>query len=164
MTFPRSEGQIPIYYYRKNTVVHRRHVYFAIYRYAGAPPIPSDWASYTEFTIRTYGWTDRGFQRIGNPHGYGGRDECRRTGRGRGRAALYPRSYRQRTQPLKRLEGFAKVKLEAGETKEVSFPISAEDLAIIGRSGEWAAEPGEFLVIAGPNAEEGLEAKFEYVE
>jgi len=46
----------------------------------------------------------------------------------------------------KRLRAFNKIELRAGETKTVTFKISAGDLAYVNDDGKTAAEPGEFKI------------------
>ena len=50
---------------------------------------------------------------------------------------------------IKRLRGFDKLELKAGETKTVSFSISPEDLAFVGTDNKKVTEPGEFTVQIG---------------
>ncbi|MFN7118418.1 MAG: glycoside hydrolase family 3 N-terminal domain-containing protein [Saprospiraceae bacterium] len=61
------------------------------------------------------------------------------------------------TPPVKRLRGFEKVNLKAGESKTVTFSISTKDLAFVGLDNQWVTEPGEFEVIIG-----GLKGIFIY--
>ena len=49
----------------------------------------------------------------------------------------------------KRLRGFTKVSLAPGETKEVSFELSAKDLAFVNSFGKWTLEEGDFTLSAG---------------
>lgn len=52
--------------------------------------------------------------------------------------------------PEKELKGFAKVELEPGQTKEVSFIIDAEALSFFDdKKHEWVAEQGEFEALVG---------------
>ncbi|UCF35703.1 MAG: beta-glucosidase BglX [Acidobacteriota bacterium] len=64
------------------------------------------------------------------------------------------------TRPVKELKGFQKIELAAGATKEVTFTLSAEDLAFYTRDGEWKAEPGKFKVFIGTSSTEVKEADF----
>lgn len=50
------------------------------------------------------------------------------------------------TPPVKRLRGFEKVDLEPGETQTVSFLISPDDLAFVGKDKKWVTEKGEFVI------------------
>ena len=54
--------------------------------------------------------------------------------------------------PVRELKGFSKVTLKPGEEQEVSFTLSSENLKFYTRSMEYQAEPGEFIVWAGPNS------------
>lgn len=55
--------------------------------------------------------------------------------------------------PEKELKGFARVALEPGETKTVTFTVEARDLACYDEgSGSWVVEPGDYKVRVGPSS------------
>lgn len=52
--------------------------------------------------------------------------------------------------PEKELKGFEKVSLEPGESREVRFEITKEDLSAYDpKYHQWTCEPGEFAILAG---------------
>lgn len=55
----------------------------------------------------------------------------------------------------KRLRAFTKIELQPGETKTVSLPVKASDLAFVGIDNTWILEPGEFIARCG-----GKQVKF----
>ncbi len=56
------------------------------------------------------------------------------------------------TPPVKRLRAFEKINLEVGESKTITFSISAKDLAFVGIENKWITEPGAFEIeISGLN-------------
>lgn len=55
----------------------------------------------------------------------------------------------------RRLRGFDKIDLKAGEGKTVSFKVTAKDLRFVGRDNEWINEEGSFTIMI-----ENLQAKF----
>jgi beta-glucosidase len=61
------------------------------------------------------------------------------------------------TPPLKRLRRFAKVLLQPGESRQVSFELTADDLSFIGADNKRVVEPGVFDVKVG-----GLQQTFEW--
>ena len=56
----------------------------------------------------------------------------------------------------KRLRGFQKINLKAGETQTVTFKITVQDLAFVGIDNKWITEPGTFKAAVG-----GLTVDFE---
>src|SRR6267154_1877504 len=55
------------------------------------------------------------------------------------------------TPPLKRLKRFAKVSFQPGESRQVSFELTSDDLSFIGADNKRVVEPGVFDVrIGGP--------------
>ena len=50
---------------------------------------------------------------------------------------------------VKRLRGFEKIALEAGETKTVTFNLPAKELAFVGADGKWRLEKGDFRLACG---------------
>ncbi len=53
------------------------------------------------------------------------------------------------TPSVKRLRGFEKIKLKAGESKNVVFELTPKDLAFVGIDHKWITEAGEFTVEVG---------------
>ncbi|MCO8275794.1 glycoside hydrolase family 3 C-terminal domain-containing protein [Actinoplanes sp. TRM 88003] len=58
----------------------------------------------------------------------------------------------QVTRPVKQLTGFARVPLEAGEAKDVTFTVHADRTAFTGRDYSRVVEPGELDVLVGTSA------------
>lgn len=55
--------------------------------------------------------------------------------------------------PVKELKGFEKVELNPGESKDVTFTLSAEDLAFYDEITDgWRVEPGEFRILVGSSS------------
>ena len=74
--------------------------------------------------------------------------------------------YSSVTTPVKALQAFTRVDLEAGESKTVRLEVSYEQLALVNQDLESVVEPGEFLVMVGGSSRDRdlLLAKFEVVE
>ena len=53
------------------------------------------------------------------------------------------------SRPVQQLRGFRRVTLQPGETKRVSFTLSADQFALWSREGEWVIEPGEIELMVG---------------
>jgi beta-glucosidase len=84
--------------------------------------------------------------------------EITNTGRlaGKETAILYLRDeVASMTPPAKRVKRFAKVSLEPGQSKTVTFTLDRRDLEFINAANKPVAEPGEFMVMVG-----GLSATF----
>ncbi len=64
------------------------------------------------------------------------------------------------TRPVRELKGFQHVNLNVGETKEVTFKVSAEQLKFTNHKKIHAAEAGDFNIWVGPDAESGLKDTF----
>jgi len=60
--------------------------------------------------------------------------------------------YASATRPVKELKGFQMVELNPGETKEVSFRITEEQLKFYNARQKWEAESGTFYVFIGSNS------------
>lgn len=50
------------------------------------------------------------------------------------------------------LRGFERVSLRPGETKEVSFTLTPEDLQLLDTKMNWTVEPGEFEILIGSSS------------
>lgn len=64
------------------------------------------------------------------------------------------------TRPIKELKRFEHLYLKSGETKEVTFKISSEDVKFVNSKMVNAAEEGKFNIWVGPNAASGLKTSF----
>lgn len=64
------------------------------------------------------------------------------------------------SRPVKELKGFEKIRLKTGETKQVKFVISIEDLRYYNKDMKWTADAGNFDVFIGGNSKELLKGSF----
>jgi beta-glucosidase len=164
MTFPRTVGQVPIYYNHKNTGRPPTEERYTS-KYIDVPWEPlypfGHGLSYTHFKYanlkvspeRTgaYGWVrvSAEVRNVGKRGGY----EV---------AQLYIRDLvGSLTRPVKQLRGFERIYLEPGDSKRVTFELSHDLLGFYNNHGEYIVEPGKFKVWIGPSSAEGLEGEFE---
>lgn len=164
MTFPRSVGQIPIYYSVKNTgrPLDENEKYTS--KYLDIPNTPlypfGHGLSYTTFAysdITLNKTSIRGNEKlqatvtITNTGKYDGGET----------AQLYVRDMvGSVTRPVKELKGFKKVFLKAGEAKTISFTLSADDLKFYDINMKYTTEPGDFKVFIGSSSQDVKEAAF----
>ena len=62
--------------------------------------------------------------------------------------------------PVKELKGFEKISLAAGESREVSFSLTDSELGFFDGEGNFKVEPGDFNVMVGTSSQEGLKGSF----
>ncbi len=164
MSWPRAEGQIPIYYARKRTgrpfVPNQRFVN----RYLDLPLEPlyhfGFGLSYTTFELSGL---ELDATEIG-PHGSVRVSvDVRNTGERAGAEVvqLYVQD-RVATivQPVRKLRGFERVELEPGESRRVMFELGPDELAMWDADMRFVVEPGVFGVAVSTSSEGGLEAEF----
>ena len=60
--------------------------------------------------------------------------------------------YATSTRPVKELKAFRKVHIKAGESIQVDFTLTAEDLSYYNHELEYVCEPGDFEIMIGPNS------------
>lgn len=157
MTFPRSIGQVPLYY---NTFSTGRPgpqelVFWAHYNdETNAPLYPFGYGlSYT-----TFEYTDLRINQTG-PSRFEVRVTVKNTGQRAGEEVvqLYIQDkFSSVVRPVRELKGFEKILLEPGITQEVRFEIGEEALGYFDNNGKFVVEPGEFEVMVGGNSQEGL--------
>lgn len=68
------------------------------------------------------------------------------------------------SRPVKQLKGFEKIFLRKGESATVTFSLSTEDLGFYNSSLDFVCEPGEFLVMTGPDSMNLTTMKFRVEE
>ena len=167
MTFPRNVGQIPIYYNHKNTgrpynIKNPSEKYKSRYLDVSNDPLyPFGYGlSYTNFTYSDLTLDKTSFAAPGslkitvtitNAGSFDGTEV----------AQLYIRDLvGSITRPVKELKGFQKVFLKVGESKTLTFTLTADDLAFYNAKLEHKAEPGDFKVFVGTNSSDVKEAGF----
>ena len=60
--------------------------------------------------------------------------------------------YATSTRPVKELKGFKKIHIEAGQSVQVDFTLTKEELSYYNHDLEWVCEPGDFEIMIGPNS------------
>lgn len=170
MTFPRSVGQIPIYYNHMNTgrpyVKDGPHKFKANYiDEVNEPLYPFGYGlSYTTFE---YGDVKLNSNKMNENGSVEASVTVSNTGNKDGNeiVQLYIRDeVASISRPVKELKGFEKIFLKAGETKTVKFTITADQLKFYNNNIDYVCEPGMFEVMIGKNSQDVKSSKFELVK
>jgi beta-glucosidase len=159
ITFPKSVGQLPIYYNQKPSAIHK------YVSESEKPLFPFGFGlSYTQFeysNLRVSHKTIRPDEKVTvsvEVKNVGSRD-------GEEVVQLYINDvYSSVTTPRKTLKGFRRLMISKGETRTVSFDLTPDELAIWNREMKRVVEPGDFEVLVGPNSEDLIKTGFEVVK
>lgn len=169
MTFPRSIGQVPIFYYAKNT---GRPIYLPDPKYKSKyldcpndPLYPFGYGlSYTDFEYSDIslsssemrpGDTLTASVTVTNAGKLAGEEVVQ----------LYIRDLvGSVTRPVKQLKGFEKISLAPGESREVTFEITNDMLSFYRQDMSFGSEPGDFLVFIGGSSATDANARFTLAE
>ena len=169
MTFPRSEGQIPIYYNYLNTGRPAPDNdaparYTAGYidmvkspKYAFGHGLSYTTFSYSNLTLNRKNITAKDSITVSfiltNTGKYAGEEVVQ----------LYLRDdVASLVRPVKELKDFKKLMLQPGESKTIRFVINKEKLSFYNENLDWIAEPGTFqLMIGSASNDIRLKDKFE---
>ncbi|MCU4163022.1 beta-glucosidase BglX [Carboxylicivirga caseinilyticus] len=165
MTFPRSVGQIPIYYNYKNTGRPSGNEMDNLWsRYTDSPNTPQYpfgyGLSYTSFTYSNLNLDKTEIQPGGDVKVS---VTVTNTGDVKGKeiVQLYIRDeVAAYARPVKELKGFNKIELDAGESKEVTFTLGKDELGYFHPNGTYVIEKGSFKVMVGSNSAETIETSF----
>jgi beta-glucosidase len=161
MTFPKSVGQIPIYYNHYNT----------------GRPDPIDlvfWSHYgdesnTPLYPFGYGLSYTGFSYsdlkidASDATAVNVGVTIKNTGKFTGEevAQLYIRDrVAGIVRPVKELKGFKKIKLLPAESIRLNFVLTNKELGFFDENGNYKVEAGDFDVLVGTNSQEGLTGTF----
>lgn len=168
ITFPRSVGQIPLYYASKNTgrPMDPNNKYSSKYLdVPNSPLYPFGYGlSYTKFD---YGNVVLNKSRIRPADKLQVKVTVTNSGKydGEETVQLYIRDLvASVTQPVKELRGFQKIFLKKGESREISFTLTVDDLKLYNKDMQWVSEPGDFMVMVGGNSRDLKEASFTLVK
>jgi len=168
VTFPRSVGQIPIYYNHKNTGrPHIPGVHFTSYYMDldNTPLYPFGYGlSYSTFE---YSNPILSKTQIKKDESLTVSVDVKNTSSRAGKEVvqLYIRDLvGSVTRPVKELKDFVKISLQPGETKRVEFTITPDKLKFHDIDMNYVVEPGDFIVFVGTNSIDVKEASFTVVE
>ncbi|MEC3979195.1 glycoside hydrolase family 3 N-terminal domain-containing protein [Amycolatopsis sp. H20-H5] len=165
VSFPRAVGQIPIYYNHENTgrPADPGNKYTSKYLDLESGPLYEfgHGLSYTTFRIDGLRLSDtrmslRGGKiqvsvQVTNTGGRAG-DEV---------VQLFLRDpVATIVQPVRRLRGFERVTLAAGESRTVSFTLTTEDVGFYDNAATFRVEPGKIEVYVGNSASAALTSSF----
>ncbi|MCD0479249.1 beta-glucosidase BglX [Chryseobacterium sp. LC2016-29] len=175
MTFPRSLGQVPIYYNAKNTGRPLSQELTDKCEYqrfrsnymdeCNTPLYPFGYGlSYSKFNysdVTVSNANPKGNQTIQasitltNSGNYDGAEVVQ----------LYIRDMVGTiTRPVKELKGFQKVMLKKGESKKITFDITPESLKFYNGDLKYDWEAGEFDIMIGTNSEEVKHSKINWTK
>ncbi|MGN7757047.1 beta-glucosidase BglX [Chryseobacterium sp. 22532] len=175
MTFPRSLGQVPIYYNAKNTgrPLSQDKVDKCVYERfrsnymdeCNTPLYPFGYGlSYSKFSYSDMSVSNpnpKGNQTIQasvtvtNSGNYDGAEVVQ----------LYIRDLvGSITRPVKELKGFQKIFLKKGESKKVTFDITPESLKFYNGELKFDWEPGEFDIMIGTNSDDVKHSKINWTK
>ena len=168
MTFPRTVGQVPLYYNYKNTgrptMNEPESVFWSHYIDEKTTPLyPFGYGlSYSKFEYSDLKLSSNSFAKNGeivvsvnvtNTAKVAGKEVVQ----------LYIRDLiGSVTRPVKELKGFELIYLEPNETKKVTFIINEKMTDYFTVNRKWETEAGDFKVFVGTNSVEVMEANFKY--
>jgi len=160
MSFPRTEGQIPVYYNHFNTGrpakndTDRNYV-SAYIDLDNDPKFPFGYGlSYTKFEYSDFSLSSNDLKgnqtltisvKVSNTGNYNGEEVVQ----------LYIRDLVGKVvRPVKELKGFQKIFLKKGESKTVTFNITPENLKFYDDDLNFDWESGEFDIMVGTNSKD----------
>jgi len=165
VTFPRSVGQVPLYYNHKPTGRPASPTDKYTSKYLDIPVTPlypfGFGLSYTQFRLSDLRLSAARIPPTGEitvevdlaNEGSRAGDEV---------VQLYLSDLAASvTRPAKELKGFRRVTLGPGEKRRLAFRLGPTELGLLDRDLKFKVEPGRFKVALGQSSEGGLEASFE---
>ena len=167
MTFPKSVGQVPIYYNHKNTgrpnEPSPNEVFWSHYIDESTEPLYEfgyglsyTTFEYSNFAVSTHEISEENPIQVSFTLTNTGKYE------GKEVAQLYIRDlFGSETRPVKELKDFKMISLKPGESQEVTFTITEKMLQFYTVNNKWEAEPGEFTVFVGGSSKTVFDTNFE---
>jgi beta-glucosidase len=159
MTFPRSVGQVPIYYnhYSTGRPTPKDVVFWSHYGdESNSPLYPFGYGlSYTQFEYSSLKIDDK------DPAKIKVSVTLKNSGKREGEEVvqLYiSDKVASVVRPVRELKGFQKLNLKAGESRNVEFILTDAELGFYNNTGEFIVEPGEFGVMVGTDSQKGIHA------
>jgi len=171
MSFPRSVGQIPIYYSHFNTgrpaTNDNNHNYNSSYNDESIFP-RFEFGYGLSYTSFQYTNLQLGKQQLKPNEQLDVSVTITNTGKFDGEeiVQLYLRDkVGSIVRPVQELKDFKKIHLNSGESKTVKFTIGKEKLSFYNQQLQWVAEPGDFELMIGASSRDiRLKGNFELVK
>jgi beta-glucosidase len=164
-TYPRSVGQVPVYYYHKNTGRPEDPESRFTSKYIDTPTSPlypfGYGLSYTTFEYSNLRPSDTVISISDSLKVF---IDVTNTGPVRGDEVvqLYVRTMASGiTRPVKELKGFKRITIAPGETETIEFVLHPSQLRYYDREMNYTIEPGRVKVFVGTNSRDVLETEFE---
>ncbi|MCZ4058895.1 beta-glucosidase BglX [Pantoea sp. LMR881] len=169
VSFPRSVGQIPVYYNHLPTGrpynfakpnKYTSHYYDAV----NGPLYPFGYGlSYSTFTLSPVKMSSRTMPRDGTIEA-----SVTVTNSGKRDGATVVQLYLNDpvatlSRPVQELRGFRRIMLKAGESQTVTFKIDVDALKFWNQQMQHIAEPGKFNVMIGLDSVRTQDAQFDYL-
>jgi beta-glucosidase len=168
VTFPRSVGQLPLYYNHMSTgrpsTNDPESVFWTHYiDEKTSPQFPFGYGlSYSKFVYSNIQVNQKSFTKDGE---ITVSVEIKNNSNVKGKEViqLYIQDlFGSISRPVKELKDFKMIELNPYETKTVTFKITEKTIEFFTANKIWEAEKGDFKVYIGGNSQEVLEAKFEF--
>jgi beta-glucosidase len=166
MTFPRNEGQIPIYYnyYSTGRPFKSENDFTYVTAYIDLPNTPQYpfgyGLSYTQFSYDSIRLSSKELKigqqleakiRVTNTGSLAGEEVVQ----------LYVQDETSSlVRPVRELKGFQKISLQPGESKELVFRVGDAELAYYNEQLEYKSEPGVFHIYLGGDSRADRKASF----
>jgi len=171
ISFPREEGQIPVFYAAKNTGRPVRDLSDVVYKsaYIDLPNSPAFAFGYG-LSYTTFAMSDLKLSKTKISKSEKLQVTCTLKNTGRYAGAEVVQLYLHDlvasvTRPVKELKDFQKVYLKPGESRAVTFTIDKEKLSFYDQKLNWVTEPGDFKLMIGDASDHiELESNFELTD
>lgn len=156
ISFPRSVGQVPIYYNHKSTgrALNEGMIFWSHYTdEANDPLYPFGYGlSYSKFEYSDLKIKGRKVTvKVKNTSKVDGEEVVQ----------LYIKDkFASVTRPVKELKGFEKILISSGEEKSVTFTLTDDKLGFYNNKGQFIVESGDFDIMIGGNSKEILTKNF----
>lgn len=168
MTFPRNEGQLPLYYNRMSTGRPKMNEPESVFwsHYIDEENTPEfafgHGLSYSKFEYSNLKLNKDSFSSteeievsvtLKNNSNVKGKEVVQ----------LYIQDIIcSITRPIQELRDFKMVELNPNETKIITFKVNKETLGFYNNNLQWIVEPGEFNLFIGGSSDKTLQTKFSY--
>ena len=159
VTFPRSVGQVPIYYNHKATGRPLDPYKVGLTRYVDeldSPLYPFGFG----LSYSTYSYSATQVESVKDGFRISATVQNTSKVDGEEIVQLYIRDrHASMTRPVRELKGFQRAPLKAGEKREIVFELSRADLGFYGADEKWVTEPGIFQFWISPDSISGTMAE-----